>query len=1079
MGSFMSGDPNFNRETSDSQSMTKALSTLKTYLSQYSEMKRFRPAMLVFLHSLLARKEAKWYKALNFVVSPSCKAGRASGTASLFTCALNPPPKYSQFFDWLADDWKTAGLAPKQSKRAAFSVYSTFLNREGSLSLEAVARSLDPGLGLGRPALNEPIKTLSQLFAKRPMDSHIERIAAGFSSAQASLRPTLEALVASVSAEIQTKRRDGFVSDILPGVDGLRPDLSDERQQRFIEQCRGVMLAHVNYMIGTPFGGHLEAGCLASLLERFFRLRLPPELPPELPQFNFQRLRGSGGRSFGGLKEIERRGTHLLRPVELDRIRACSACGKLLCGPGPQAMRCKVGDCQVVSHRACMDLVKPISCSSAAGLLTRSHSNEGRDSSHACGPSAHPQPQAGGRAAPKAAARSSAADAAATEPASQASTAAAAGPPLPHPVASMPQLGADFGGDGGRSGHRGSLDSGQDAMVGDSRLLSPCDVVVEPGYIESTDLARRLAQLRPASGSDKDADRFREYQLALHEVIFSSKSHLRSLNLLELLFVQPWPQTNRQVLQQLGLHFVSECIALYRSLHDCIGGGDNLAEFQRTGRLERFGDRLLGWYSEGNNALNFQRLGLSFGFSKVTTRRKTASINEDDIILRLISLRREDPTFNRFFTRAEAHPAMNKRRFVDLYSVNMQQTMRMVTLLETAAKKAKKAREACEFADEDAENLEKCVAMAKAISDYCNSTGAKLKELSRQLVLSKSFSIFWERSLMDETRIIRFKDQVSHLHTCELHMTREVFMPGLEGYRLRLFVFSDFLLVISESDEARGVKYQLLKQLGPSVSVVDSQQQQQSAELANLIETNCPPVIPMDSVVHIFDTATESKRRLPGSRLVDAEFRIIVEQVMARGTGGANRVKPLMLEFRMSLEKPRLPFFPNETLRQASDFVECIRGLAPRLSQRQLDRHASLSGSALELTARAAGSSFLSLPGQQQHLPAAQLQADHRRVHSSAGINVPRPQTAVLRRPDTDESEGEAAGPEADSQQPSSPSAEAAAPLSAGLAGELQSRVEAAIREQQTLLPVALGINWCASPDALTVSCWGSEWGSD
>ncbi|PAA81729.1 hypothetical protein BOX15_Mlig025910g2 [Macrostomum lignano] len=440
MGSFMSGDPNFNRETSDSQSMTKALSTLKTYLSQYSEMKRFRPAMLVFLHSLLARKEAKWYKALNFV-----------------------------FFDWLADDWKTAGLASKQSKRAAFSVYSTFLNREGSLSLEAVARSLDPGLGLGRPALNEPIKTLSQLFAKRPMDSHIERIAAGFSSAQASLRPTLEALVASVSAEIQTKRRDGFVSDILPGVDGLRPDLSDERQQRFIEQCRGVMLAHVNYMIGTPFGGHLEAGCLASLLERFFRLRLPPELPPELPQFNFQRLRGSGGRSFGGLKEIERRGTHLLRPVELDRIRACSACGKLLCGPGPQAMRCKVGDCQVVSHRACMDLVKPISCSSAAGLLTRSHSNEGRDSS-----------------APKAAARSSAADAAATEPESQASTAAAAGPPLPHPVASMPQLGADFGGDGGRSGHRGSLDSGQDAMVGDSMLLSPCDMVVEPALRQLT-----------------------------------------------------------------------------------------------------------------------------------------------------------------------------------------------------------------------------------------------------------------------------------------------------------------------------------------------------------------------------------------------------------------------------------------------------------------------------------------------------------------------------------------------------------------------------------------------------------------
>uniref|UniRef100_A0A1I8IG71 DH domain-containing protein n=1 Tax=Macrostomum lignano TaxID=282301 RepID=A0A1I8IG71_9PLAT len=331
-------------------------------------------------------------------------------------------------------------------------------------------------------------------------------------------------------------------------------------------------------------------------------------------------------------------------------------------------------------------------------------------------------------------------------------------------------------------------------------------------YIMDMDLNGRLAELRKTY--DKDFDRLKEYQLALHEMVFSSMSHLRALTILQQLFVQHWPAAYKETLNQLGLHFVPDCIALYKSLLASLRG-PSLEEFRISAcLLEQFGERLLAWYTADDHVFEFKRLSLSFGFAKTATKRKTSNINEDDIILKLISLRRDNQDFNGFFSRAEAHPVMNKRRFVDLYSVNMQQTMRMVTLLDAAVKKAKKAKSACSFAAKDAENLEACLSIAKDISDYSNNIGVKLKELSRQLVLSKSFSNFWEKSMMDESQVHRFRNQISHLHTCRLYLTREVHMPGLDNYRLRLFVFTEFLLVISESDENRTTKYQLLKHLG-------------------------------------------------------------------------------------------------------------------------------------------------------------------------------------------------------------------------------------------------------------------------
>uniref|UniRef100_A0A1I8FGP8 Collagen alpha-1(I) chain-like n=1 Tax=Macrostomum lignano TaxID=282301 RepID=A0A1I8FGP8_9PLAT len=315
MGSFMSERSHFNRETSGLTSMTKALSTLKSLpVPSYSEMKRFRRPC--------------WC---------SCTAPGQEGGKVVQGAQLCGPPA-----------WR------RQQSNGRPSPSTTPERREARPVLEERWRVAGPGPGAGRPALNEPIKTAVAAVRQAAEWTATLSDVCGFSNAQASLRANAGGAGGLSQRGDSGQARDGFAVRHLPRRGRAAPDFvrraASSGSSEHAARCHAG--SYVNYMIGTPpFGGSWRPAALASLLEAFFRLRLPSELPPELPQFNCQRLRGSVGRSFGGLKEIERR-----RHASAEGRWSWTGSGpapraaSLLCGPGPQAC-----DANGWFRRACMD----------------------------------------------------------------------------------------------------------------------------------------------------------------------------------------------------------------------------------------------------------------------------------------------------------------------------------------------------------------------------------------------------------------------------------------------------------------------------------------------------------------------------------------------------------------------------------------------------------------------------------------------------------------------------------------------------------------------------------------------------
>uniref|UniRef100_A0A1I8J811 PH domain-containing protein n=1 Tax=Macrostomum lignano TaxID=282301 RepID=A0A1I8J811_9PLAT len=479
-------------------------------------------------------------------------------------------------------------------------------------------------------------------------------------------------------------------------------------------------------------------------------------------------------------------------------------------------------------------------------------------------------------------------------------------------------------------------------------------------YIVQHKVDTRLQQLRSTTGDSKsDFDRLKDYQLALHEILFACMSHVRALTVLDLLFVRTWPESCQEIMKQLGLHFVPRCIQLYKNLLECIGK-PSLNEFVATGKITGFGQRLLAWYSDEQNFLNFKLLSLSFGFSRSSrshTGSKRSTGNEDDIILRLESLRRENAELNRFIQLAEHHEAAQRLDFKAYYSMNMQFTMRMFLLLQTAVKSARKAKSSYKLAERDLPDLEKCQEKAKMVVDYSNFTSVRLKELSRQLVLSSTFKSFWVRCKLDKDHVDRVRDQISHLHTCQLVQTREVAMPGFENYRLRLLVFSEFLLIVSETEEPKGVvKYQLLRHLGQSMSVGGSGSSEASdvGNMGSLRAVSCPPIIPMPNVIHVFE-GRQQKSSSSGRQ--PTEFRMVIDHP------STSRTESLLVVFNLRKDKPKMPFSDRETDTSASDIVESIKKLQERFKAVNINRSGSVNsiGSVTSAPAEmASGSSPLS-----------------------------------------------------------------------------------------------------------------------
>uniref|UniRef100_A0A1I8FML1 Ras-GEF domain-containing protein n=1 Tax=Macrostomum lignano TaxID=282301 RepID=A0A1I8FML1_9PLAT len=735
----------------------------------------------------------------------------------------------------------SARIPAKQAKRTAYALYATYLHRDAPLNLQA---SLQARTGAG------PAQAGAGRLCARP-DRNCSL------SSQLTLR------------RYSRQTPDGFVSDILPAIDSLREDL------------------HLQFLASASFGGDLEAGCLATVLEHVFHLR-----PGDTA---CQRFLASCGVELSATDAAAAPGGGLrLRLRSVARIfsdwlswTGCIPCSAVW----PPAGRARAAG---IRRSWLADTTRRKSGKSTFFDLEPDSTNEQQEADVPPGSQKPPQPppcSTSVSASASSQAMSSSLDSDGllrqhsrnlrrqsnsqvvdlprpipsprppprppvplAQPAAAVALPTANCQPLRLPLLQIPNLTKLRMRVLSRPVRRSP--SAKRPLSGHPDIRS---VQVDfHAYIMDMDLNGRLAELRKTY--DKDFDRLKKLPAgSWHEmVLFSSMSHLRALTILQQLWgCTSWP----------------DCIGLYKSLLASLRG-PSLEEFRNSAcLLEQFGERLLAWYTADDHVFEFKRLSLSFGFAK----------------------NRHETTLTASSAGPRPHPVMNKRRFVDLYSVNMQQTMRMQGRRQ---------------------NLEACLSIAKDISDYSNNIGVKLKELSRQLVLSKSFSNFWRKSMRREPGTPVPEIQISHLHTCRLYLTREVHMPGLDNYRLRLFRPS--MSLASQQQHQQGSTGGSCSNQQPQSFAPRLRRRASSRRQATpaLIAVSSAPIYPIESVVHIFDTR---------HREIDVNWNQIGGASLLDNSG---RVKePLMLNWSRP-RPPRMPFLPTDGQPSpASEFAECIRKL--------------------------------------------------------------------------------------------------------------------------------------------------------
>uniref|UniRef100_A0A1I8FL92 Phorbol-ester/DAG-type domain-containing protein n=1 Tax=Macrostomum lignano TaxID=282301 RepID=A0A1I8FL92_9PLAT len=376
---------------------------LEEHLSDYRKLKQNSQAMLVFLHCLLAR-------------------GAESGQPG---SSLWPV-----YFDWLAEDWSgaTGCTKPKHSRRYAYEIYSTFLHEESPLSLLASNSDADASRQQLHDEAVHPLERLFGIGASTGADpaSTVRQAQPLINARQALMAPTLARLATGALADLQQKRRDGFLSDLLPALPG---GSTPEQRRLFAARCRPGLLARLRMLRQSESApAAAEASCLATLLVR----GLDPELAESLAPGESPMLFGCQHRSVGRQKSLLSRmgraaasaasassgsgaapderlrvGAHALEPCALTKAQVCAACDQVLCGAAPQGLQC-TADCEQVVHRSCAQQLSSAPCTKRAAARAKDASIgsatggdcaiSGNPSSQASTPPAMPRQRfAGGR----------------------------------------------------------------------------------------------------------------------------------------------------------------------------------------------------------------------------------------------------------------------------------------------------------------------------------------------------------------------------------------------------------------------------------------------------------------------------------------------------------------------------------------------------------------------------------------------------------------------------------------------------------------------------------------------------------
>uniref|UniRef100_A0A1I8FFV1 Phorbol-ester/DAG-type domain-containing protein n=1 Tax=Macrostomum lignano TaxID=282301 RepID=A0A1I8FFV1_9PLAT len=536
------------------------------------------------------------------------------------------------YFDWLAEDWSgaTGCTKPKHSRRYAYEIYSTFLHEESPLSLLASNSDADASRQQLHDEAVHPLERLFGIGASTGADpaSTVRQGAAADKPRPGADAPTLARLATGALADLQQKRRDGFLSDLLPALPG---GSTPEQRRLFAARCRPGLLARLRMLRQSESApAAAEASCLATLLVRASIRNWPSRWRRESRRSQKRRQAevsakpdgpggGLGSLGFVGIWSGARRATARwgarFGACALTKAQVCAACDQVLCGAAPQGLQC-TADCEQVVHRSCAQQPQLGACTKRAAARAKDASigsvkasksfggssnrrrlrHQRHPSSQASTPPAMPRQRfAGGRIdevedwmlsgrqvqrnipdcaddLPILKLTSSRSDQAlflshaiiALQQPHQLSQTSRSISSSHLGTPATAEAAAAAATRGGGFNKRASIGRSQSVKTPGSPRVPEFQPDKKPAKVGD-------GGAEPVRGWEQqprppDFDRYKDYQLALHELVFACASHLRALTVLQLLFVQRWPRSCLPMLRQLGLHFVPECVSLYRSL---------------------------------------------------------------------------------------------------------------------------------------------------------------------------------------------------------------------------------------------------------------------------------------------------------------------------------------------------------------------------------------------------------------------------------------------------------------------------------------------------------------------------------